>query len=217
MKYLAAIFDFDYTLGDSTDGIITCVNDALARMNVPASPADEIRKTIGLTLPEMFMRLTGVQDAGQGTQFFRLFMEKADEVMTGSTELFPDTVPLLSWLKQNGVKTGIVTTKFHYRITAVLEKFGVQELVDVIVGYEDVQNPKPHPEALLLAVKTLGVPKDKVIYVGDSLVDAKITQNAQIDFIAVTSGTTKAEQFAGYPHRAIAGSLQEIHDRGLLL
>lgn len=51
------IFDFDYTLGDSTDGIVACVNYALENIGIEKSNREEIKKTIGLPLKELLNSL----------------------------------------------------------------------------------------------------------------------------------------------------------------
>jgi phosphoglycolate phosphatase len=140
----------------------------------------------------------------------RELKETADSVMLENTELFQDTIPVLSRLKQDGAKMGIVTTKFHYRIDAILAQFHIQHLIDGIVGNEDVENPKPHPEGLLRIIKALDVPKDKVLYVGDSIVDARAAQSAEVDFAGVLTGTTTREMFSEYPYKRIMSSLSDL-------
>lgn len=208
--YLIYLFDFDYTLGDATEAIVDSVNHALSHMGFPAHTRDEIRRTVGMSLPETFTHLTQSIDPSLRTAFHRLFMQKADEVMTAKTELYPDTVGVLTQLKNSGVKIGIVTTKYHYRIDAILDKFGIAHLIDVIVGADDVQNPKPHPEAVLTALGRLNAEPGDAVLVGDSVIDAKTAQSAGVDFIAVTTGTTKPEEFLPFPHLRILKDLSEL-------
>lgn len=99
MNYSIYIFDFDYTLGDATNGVVESVKFALAKMNLPIGEKDDIRKTIGMSLPETFTYLTQIEEPGQRIQFVKLFKEKADEIMTENTELYTDTVSVLSYLK----------------------------------------------------------------------------------------------------------------------
>ena len=47
MKYKAVIFDFDYTLGDCTEGIAASVNHGLKKLGYEAGELEDIRKTIG--------------------------------------------------------------------------------------------------------------------------------------------------------------------------
>ena len=44
-------FDFDYTLADSSEGTIICVNHALLSVGYDTQQPNAIRQTIGLSLP----------------------------------------------------------------------------------------------------------------------------------------------------------------------
>ena len=76
----AVIFDFDYTLGDSTLGIIQSVNHGLISMGYPEAQDEQIRRTIGLSLSDTYKVLTQDEDAENARQFAVFFKEKADEV-----------------------------------------------------------------------------------------------------------------------------------------
>lgn len=209
-RYKGIVFDFDYTLGDSTEGIVQSANAALVRLGYEKRSREEIRKTIGLSLKRTCQVLTGDMEEAKAELFARYFKEKADEVMVACTELYPSVKELLIQLKAEGFKTAIVTTKFHYRIVAILEKFQAEELFDLIIGSEDVKIEKPDPEGLLKVTEMMGVSKAEVLYVGDSLVDAKTAQNAGVDFIGVLTGTTVREEFEDYPHLAVLGHAAEL-------
>lgn len=210
MRYNAFIFDFDYTLGDATAGVVEAANFALGRLGFPAASRDQIRRTVGLSLPETFTLLTGNAAAELRARFLDHFMERAEAVMTPSTELFADTVEVLSRLRAGGAALGIASTKYRRRLLQILEKFHIGHLFDVVVGGDDVRNPKPDPEALLKAVNSLGAVKREVVYVGDSIVDIITADSAGVDFIAVTTGATAKEAFLPYPHIAIIDSLSEL-------
>lgn len=208
--YKACIFDFDYTLGDATAGIVLCANYALEQMNFTQCATEDIRKTVGLTLPETFEQLTKTSDPLLGGRFAKLFKEEADRVMLSNTKLFSDTVQTLNSLKNNGMRIGIVTTKFHYRIDEILRKFNIEQLIDIVIGGEDVQKAKPDPEGLLHAIEELRLSKEDVVYIGDSIVDARTAYNANVDFIAVTTGATNKESFFDYPYTHIIRSLDQL-------
>lgn len=55
----SVIFDFDYTLADSSAGIVACVNHALHSMGLSHAPEEDICRTIGLSLHEAFPRYAG--------------------------------------------------------------------------------------------------------------------------------------------------------------
>jgi len=210
MKYKTYIFDFDYTLADATVGIEKSANYALGKLGLVPTSHEDIRKTVGMTLPDTLFALTGIGDKQLAEQFFTHYVAMADKVMTENTILFNDTIEVLSRLKQAGRNTAIVTTKMRYRINEALDKFGMQGLIDYVVGYGDVEKPKPAPDGLLKAIDHFGEAKQNVIYIGDSMIDANAAANAGVDFAAVTTGTTTAQVFLQLPHICIAKNLTEL-------
>lgn len=210
MNFESVLFDFDYTLGDSTIGIFESANFALVQMGYAPAELESVRKSVGLTLEQTFTYLTTIEDNVLSQNFARLFKEKADVIMTASTALLPDALDTLKWLKAKAIKTGIVTTKRHYRIDEILAKFTAASLIDIIVGSEDVTNKKPDPEGLLYALERMAVKKENALYVGDSIVDAKTAENAGVSFVAVTTGATVKEAFYRYPHIKIIDNLSQL-------
>lgn len=208
----AAIFDFDYTLGDSTDGIVKSAMFALGKLGEEKKSEEQIIKTIGLSLEETYKVLTGREDTERQQLFRKYFIEKADKVMVESTGLYENTLSVLHALKKKKIKTAIVTTKLNSRIQSILKKFDASHLIDVIVGVENVQKTKPHPEGLFLALEKLELQKEEVFYIGDSHVDAKAAENAGIDFIGVLTGTTKKETFQNYKNICICNDIKEVYN-----
>lgn len=209
--YQAVIFDFDYTLGDSTGGIELSINYALETMGYPCQGTDEIKKTIGLSLKDTFEKLTLCKDAEAASRFSVLFHQKAEQVMVSNTVLYRDAKEILQCLKNKGCKTGIVTTKLHYRIEQILDKFEIRNLIDIIVGAEDVKVEKPSPEGLLWAIEHLNINKENVIYVGDSVVDARTAERAGADFAGVMTGVTSRKDFDRFQHVCIGQNLTEFY------
>ena len=210
MKYNTMIFDFDYTLADATSGIVSSFNHAFSKLNLPGHDSESIKKTVGLPLDKAFIQLTNNKNEVLMDNFRNLFREKANEVMSKNTVLFDGTVSILQRLKENGFNTGIVTTKSHYRIVETLNLQGISALIDVIVGGEDVKAPKPSPEGLLLAIGSLSAQLNNVLYIGDSLIDAKTALAANVDFAAVTTRTTNENDFLQYPCIKIFKNISEL-------
>jgi HAD superfamily hydrolase (TIGR01549 family) len=153
-----------------------------------------------------------------GTEIYRQAPPVPSRVLAADgTVLFSNTIEILTRIKRNGFSVGIVTTKYHHRIDAILNKYGICSLVDIIVGLDDVKKAKPDPEALLLAIDRLRVNIKDVLYTGDSLIDAETAKNAHVYFFAVTTGTTMESEFKRYPNIAIVGGLKELVNRHLIL
>src|SRR5262245_16661294 len=107
-------------------------------MDLAVPDAVAVHRTIGLTLAASFKTLTGNDDPSRAEAFRKLFVERADEVMVPLTSLYPQSSYVLMALRQRGICTGIVSTKYRYRIQGILDRFDLADAVDVIVGGEDV-------------------------------------------------------------------------------
>ena len=210
MPYTAYLFDFDYTLADSSRGITLCFRHVLERNGYAGVTDEAIRRTIGKTLEESFSILTGITDPDRLAAFKAEYRREADVYMTPNTRLFPETLRVLRTLKERGAKIGIISTKYRFRIHDTMDQHLPADFLDIVVGGEDVSRAKPDPEGLLYAIRQLGVKKKRVLYIGDSTVDAETAQAAGVDFAGITHGVTTADELAAYPHRRIMESLTEL-------
>ena len=210
MSYTTYLFDFDYTLADSSRGIVTCFRNVLNQHGYTDVTDEDIKRTIGKTLEESFSILTRVTDEDQLAGFKSEYRKEADTHMTINTVLFLETKSVLLALKDAGAFIGIISTKYRYRIKEMLDQHFPGSFFNIIVGGEDVQTAKPSPEGLLFAIKQLHVTKTETLYIGDSTVDAATAKAAGVDFAGVTHGVTTAEELSKYPHWKIMNSLEEL-------
>ncbi|MFX0071450.1 MAG: HAD family hydrolase [Candidatus Hermodarchaeota archaeon] len=209
-KFKAILFDFDFTLADSSKGVEQCVSYGFEMLNLPIPSTQEIHKTIGLSLKDTFVKLAGIEYKNKAEAFSQFFIQKADEVMAELTIMFSVVPNIIHLLKNHGYILGIVSTKFRYRIRTILARDDLLESFDVIVGGEDVKTHKPHPESLLLAINILNLYPSQVLYIGDSLTDAETAKRAGISFLPVLSGMASQESFKKYKSVGIIKTLSEL-------
>ncbi len=206
----AVLFDFDFTLADSSGAVVVCMNHALSCLGLPPAPENAIRRTIGLDLVTALGSLAGEEWKPRGREFLGHFTSKADEVMVAGTVFLPGARRVLRRLHGAGYRLGVVSTKYRHRVEEALERDGLQAFVEVVVGSDDVPRPKPAPDGLIKAAGALGIATADCVFVGDSEVDAKAARDADMCFVAVLTGTTPAEKFAGYAPRAVFAAVGEI-------
>jgi len=201
----AIVFDFDYTLADSSPGVVICARHALAELGLPTATAEAIRATIGLSLEASLVALAGKEHAALGSDYRRAFIGKADHVMTDSTTLLPGAREAIETLHRAGVPLAIVTNKLRYRVLEVLRREDLAGTFGTIVGAGDVMGAdgetvqKPNPAPLLMAIEVLGAPAKHALYVGDSPTDAETARRAGVRFVATLAGVTPPEAFDAYP------------------
>lgn len=208
--FKAICFDFDYTLADCTDSIVAGFQHGLTGLGWPAPDREAVRMTVGYLLEDAYTMLTGDSDPARQAKFRALFSEVAVERQRQETVFLPGGAELLRGLRDQGVQAAIVSTKRGDTIEIILERLGVADTVELVVGSADVKRHKPDPEGLLAAMERLGVTPSETLFCGDTVLDAGAAQNAGCHFAAVLNGTTPAEDFAPFPCDHISPDLWDL-------
>ena len=208
--FKAVCFDFDYTLADCTDSIVAGFQHGLTGLGWPAPDREAVRRTIGFLLEDAYSMLTGDLDPERQARFRALFSEVAVERQRQETVLLPGGEELLRGLKERGVRIAIVSTKRGDTIEMILNRLGIADTVDLVVGSADVVRHKPDPEGLLSALGQLGVEPGDALFCGDTVLDAGAAKNAGTHFAAVLGGTTQAEAFARFSPDHISPDLWDL-------
>lgn len=209
------IFDFDYTLVESSRGTIDGVNFAFEQMGLPLASDDAIRQTIGLSLPDILPTLAGEAYSKHVDEFTRLFYERADETMVALAEFYLGVPETIKELQKLGIQLAIVSQKRRHYIQGILRRGNLLEAFPVIVGGGDAPF-KPNPEGLLKAVSQTDSTPENCVYVGDSKTDAETARRADIAFIASLSGVTPRAAFEDYDTYAILEDVPELLDLELV-
>jgi phosphoglycolate phosphatase len=209
-SFRAVVFDFDYTLADSSRGAIECINFALAEMGLEQASAEACCRTIGLSLNETFLALADHHQPDRCAEFYRLFVQRAEEVMADLTDLYESVPATIEELRGQNLKLAIVSTKYRRRIHQVLEREALLHGFEFVIGGEDVEQHKPHPQGLFEAMGRLECSASSVLYVGDSVVDAELAKRAGVPFVIVLSGVTPRSDFDGYEPLAMLRHVREL-------
>jgi phosphoglycolate phosphatase len=130
--------------------------------------------------------------------------------MASRTELYTGVCEVVRGLASSGLVLGIVSTKFRYRIWQILDRYALTTPFAVIVGGEDVTQHKPDPEGMRLFLSKTSVKPDQAVLIGDSLTDAETARRSGVDFVAVLTGTTSADQFSAYAPKAVLASVLDM-------
>jgi phosphoglycolate phosphatase len=130
--------------------------------------------------------------------------------MSDLTVLYESVPATVQLLRESGLRLGIVSTKYRRRIHQVLQREAMMHGFELVIGGEDVEQHKPHPQGLFDAMKRLECSADSVVYVGDSVVDAELAKRANVPLIVVLSGTTPRSDFDSYSPLAILDTVSEL-------
>lgn len=93
MKYTTYLFDFDYTLADSSRGIVICFRNVLERHGHTGISDEAIKRTIGKTLEDSFSLLSGITAPETLAEYKKEYVKEADTYMTVNTFFFLKQLP----------------------------------------------------------------------------------------------------------------------------
>lgn len=89
------------------------------------------------------------------------------------------------------VPVGVCSLNGEDACFAALERHGIDEFVDVVVGRDSHAERKPHPGPLLATIEALGVESDRTLFVGNSERDAVTAERAGVDFRWIDEAETR--------------------------
>lgn len=165
IKY--ALFDFDGTLVDSNEAVISTLNLTAIKHRGKPFTNEELNEVLGKPIEDQ-VRILSEDQIESLSEFYKIQYRKVRDSLTKSYEGVEE---MLLKLKARGIKIGIVSNKGRNGIDHGIEMFGLQDLIDFSVSKNDVTQPKPNPEGIYLALQGLGGTEkelEETIFVGDS-------------------------------------------------
>jgi phosphoglycolate phosphatase len=190
------LFDLDGTLIDSTEAILESFYHSLNTHGEISEVTDTmITSQIGHPLQTMFAGV-GIADANIEAHVATYKLHYR-EISRAKTFMLPNAIEAIQEASQFA-RLGIVTTKTGHYSRELMEHFGVMEYFEVLIGFENVTNPKPHPEPILTALEQMGRDKDNVWMIGDTRLDLEASVRAGIEAVGVLSGYDNYEQLSTF-------------------
>lgn len=111
---------------------------------------------------------------------------------------FRHSVDLVREHSAAGRIVAVATSSFTGEATRVLKAIGVLDLLQAVVGRDQVSQAKPHPEIYLKTAEILGVAPSECVVIEDSPMGAKSALAAEMACLII------ANQFTGGPLRAFS-------------
>jgi len=207
----ALLLDLDGTLVDTPQAIVDVAQGTLAALGLPPAEPQAIKDTIGLPLPVALGRLIGTGPAGaaDAVEIYRVLW-RAQVTPRIPQLLYPGVREGLAELKRSDLRFAVVTGKAQDGADSTVAAAGLKDVMEVVLGYTSVANPKPAPDIALLALEKLGIPLADALLVGDSVHDIQMAHRAGIRSIAVTYGAQPEAELRAVGPTWVAGSFPEV-------
>ncbi|CAN5629877.1 HAD family hydrolase [soil metagenome] len=193
----AVILDIDGTLLDSNDAHAQAFVEAGNQMGIDVDFA-QVRRLIGMGGDKLIPRVFGFeQDSEQGEELD----ERKGEIFR--QQFLPNLKPmagaraLLEHLRAQGLALVVATSASEDDLKGLLEKAGVEDLIDEATSAGDVEETKPAPDPVESALDQLGCRPDQVVMLGDTPYDVEAASAAGVEIIAVRCGGWSTEELTG--------------------
>ena len=210
MRYRVCLFDLDGTLIDSGPIILASMRHASVTVLGREPDEELVRAAIGG--PGLIAQMRDL-DPDRVDELVEVYRAH-NEPLHDSLEAFPDVLELLSRLKDESHRLGIVTAKRLRTVALALDRFPVlRETTEVVIGAEDTERHKPDPAPILEALRRLGADPEDAAYVGDSPFDIRAAKAAGVLAVAVGwGGIHPDERLMHEEPDALVHSAEELHD-----
>lgn len=204
-RWGTVLFDFDGTLANTIPLILASYRWTIEQHDLPSMTDEQIRATIGRTLPDMMAELGGPERVTELMDAYSAWQR--DNVDT-YLESYPGLDGLLTELAAAGVRVGIATSRRRESAENLAGVLGIN--VPVLATLEDTTEHKPLPAPLLLAAERLGSEASDCIYVGDAVVDLQAARAAGMAGIGVTWGAGDPDALRAEPSVAVVDTVEEL-------
>ncbi len=134
--------------------------------------------------------------------------EKAKKLFDEKLELMPYSRELITELSTQ-YPLGIVSSSSRTEIIRNVERFDLVDKFSVLVGHEDYNYTKPHPEPYLTGAECLGLNPANIVVIEDNPAGITSAKQAGCKSIAYPNGFTKDLDFSHAT--AVVNGLNEIN------
>jgi phosphoglycolate phosphatase len=209
--YQLMIFDWDGTLMDSVDRIVSCMQSAGRDCGLVEPSRDAVKQIIGLSLATAMPILFPAQSESTYHHVRELYSRYYKFDDPTPTPLFPGIEAMLRQLA--GYKSlAVATGKSRAGLERVLQVTQLGEVFVARRGADDAAS-KPDPLMLTQIVQELGIPVSDAVMIGDSVHDLAMAAALGMDRIGVSWGVDNKATLARYEPILIADSVTQLAER----
>lgn len=176
----ALVFDLDGTLLDSFSAHLEAYRLMFARFGIEITK-ERFLASYSPNWYETYQAMGLPKEAWQTANSY--WLEAAAQQTPG---LFSDVERILTQLS-GSYKLGLVTSGSKSRVFRDLERTGIKTIFETVITGDDVQQPKPAPQGLELALARLEIQPHQAVYIGDAQADYEMAHAARVQFVGVRS------------------------------
>lgn len=192
----AVIFDFDGTLVNSLEPIISSMNHVLVRHGFPIHNSEEYKMFVGSGIEALVYRAlpASVRDTGKLPDYIEEYRDIYEKSWRKTITPYPGIRSMLKELNRREIRLFILSNKTDYFTKLqCAELFGDIDFSEVSGAKEGIPI-KPAPFSALEMVNRYKINPGESLFVGDSDIDIKTALNANMHPVGVSWGFRKIKE-----------------------
>ena len=194
MKIKLIIFDLDGTLIDTLSDIEHIFNYVLIQNGYEERSKSFYKNNIGNGFENLLKNCLPDYFKGDFDFLANSVRERYESHLNTKTTVFDGITTVLEYLKNNKVKIAVISNKLHSLAVRSVETYFNSYSMKVI-GAEGGFPRKPSPDSTFHMLQHFNCSASDALFVGDSIVDIKTAQSANISSVGVLWGNGTEEEF----------------------
>ncbi|MFF2887303.1 HAD family hydrolase [Paenibacillus sp. NPDC057967] len=186
--YQTFIFDVDGTLIDTEKAVLGSLQKMLKLDYGQHLEAEQLSFVLGIPGADALPQL-GIEDIDRANERWNEYMVDFAHTIT----IFNGINHTLMALNNEGVTTGVVTSKTTDELQADFVPHGLMDKLHYVVCADDTARHKPHPDPLLKFLELSGADPASSVYIGDTIYDAQCARDAGVDFALALWGCSDSD------------------------
>ncbi len=207
-----AIFDLDGTLLNTIADLGASTNYALKQLGYPTHELNKYNFMVGNGIDLLFERALpeGSKSTENVAKMRKIFIEYYQNNITTHTTPYDGIIELLDTIHKSGIKLAVASNKYQLGTTTLVEHFFPNIPFVAILGQRQGIPTKPDPHIINDILSVCPAEPTEILYVGDSGVDMKTAQNANLIACGVSWGIRPVEEIKAYNPEYIVNHPSEI-------
>ena len=209
-KYKYIFWDMDGTIINSYPGVVESVLYALKHFGMTETDPEIMRRFIGPPLRVTFGEIYHMEEA-QIEEAVSKYRENYNAGGMFKCELYPGVAQAMDAFKEAGFRQIISSSKPENMCRLILDRFGLIEKMDDVVGASLDGKIDSKQEVLEEAFRRLGNPdKSQVVLIGDTKFDVIGANSVGIDCVGITYGFGTREEMEEHGAKKVFDSIEEV-------
>lgn len=207
-----AVFDCDGTLIDGQASICAAMEQAFAEFGLPLPRRNDIRRAVGLSLPQAIRTLLPEAEVAQHlalTEAYKRAFRAARQSGELHQPLFAGMAALLGELRSAGWLLGVATGMSRRGLDHCLATHSLSGHFITLQTADDHPS-KPHPAMLEAALLEAGAEPQAAVMIGDTVFDICMAEAAHVRGIGVEWGYHAPRELIAAGAASVAASPSEL-------